>query len=266
MLSAMAGFDPADSTSSEREVDDYCATLEQGIAGLRIGIPTEYFDSGLDTGIESVIQAALGEFESMGAELVEISLPHTQLAVPAYYVIAPAEASTNLARFDGVRYGHRCEDPVDLHDLYTRTREEGFGAEVKRRILVGTYALSAGYYDAYYRKAQQIRRLIQRDFVQAYERVDVIMGPTTPHPAWKLGEKNDDPVAMYLEDIYTLSVNLAGLPAMSIPAGFSSGLPVGLQIIGNYFAEGKLLNVAHQYQSATDWHQQQPAMSEGKQP
>jgi aspartyl-tRNA(Asn)/glutamyl-tRNA(Gln) amidotransferase subunit A len=261
MLSAMAGFDPADSTSSEREVDDYCATLEQGIAGLRIGIPTEYFDSGLDTGIESVIQAALREFESMGAELVEISLPHTQLAVPAYYVIAPAEASTNLARFDGVRYGHRCKDPVDLHDLYTRTRDEGFGAEVKRRILVGTYALSAGYYDAYYHKAQQIRRLIQRDFVQAYERVDVIMGPTTPHPAWKLGEKNDDPVAMYLEDIYTLSVNLAGLPAMSIPAGFSTGLPVGLQIIGNYFAEGKLLNIAHQYQSATDWHQQQPVMT-----
>jgi aspartyl-tRNA(Asn)/glutamyl-tRNA(Gln) amidotransferase subunit A len=261
MLSAMAGFDPADSTSSEQEVDDYCATLEQGIAGLRIGIPTEYFDSGLDPGIESVIQTALREFESMGAELVEISLPHTQLAVPAYYVIAPAEASTNLARFDGVRYGHRCEDPVDLHDLYTRTRDEGFGAEVKRRILVGTYALSAGYYDAYYRKAQQIRRLIQRDFVQAYERVDVIMGPTTPHPAWKLGEKNDDPVAMYLEDIYTLSVNLAGLPAMSIPAGFSTGLPVGLQIIGNYFAEGKLLNVAHQYQSATDWHQQQPVMT-----
>jgi aspartyl-tRNA(Asn)/glutamyl-tRNA(Gln) amidotransferase subunit A len=264
MLAAMAGFDPADSTSSERAVDDYSATLGQDIKGLRIGIPTEYFGDGLDAGIESAIQAALAELERMGAELVEISLPHTNLAVPAYYVIAPAEASTNLSRFDGVRYGHRCANPADLHDLYTRTREEGFGAEVKRRILVGTYALSAGYYDAYYRKAQQIRRLIQQDFVQAYEHVDVIMGPTTPHPAWKLGEKSDDPVAMYLEDIYTLSVNLAGLPAMSIPAGFSAGLPVGLQIIGNYFEEGKLLNIGHQFQLATDWHRQQPSMSEGQ--
>ncbi len=259
LLSAMAGFDPADSTSSERPVDDYCAGLEQDISGLRIGIPAEYFSDGLDQGIEKTIQAALREVNNRGAQIIDISLPHTHLAVPAYYVIAPAEASTNLSRFDGVRYGHRCEDPVDLHDLYTRTREEGFGTEVKRRILVGTYALSAGYYDAYYRKAQQIRRLIQQDFVQAFNEVDVIMGPTTPHPAWKLGAKGDDPVAMYLEDIYTLSVNLAGLPAMSIPAGFSAGLPVGLQIIGNYFREGQLLNIAHQYQQHSDWHLQRPA-------
>jgi len=259
LLATMAGFDPADSTSSEREVDDYCAGLDKDISGLRIGLPAEYFSDGLDPGIEKTVQSALRELESRGATLIDISLPHTHLAVPAYYVIAPAEASTNLSRFDGVRYGHRCADPVDLHDLYTRTREEGFGAEVKRRILVGTYALSAGYYDAYYRKAQQIRRLIQQDFIQAFNEIDVIMGPTTPHPAWKLGEKGDDPVAMYLEDIYTLSANLAGLPAMSVPAGFSAGLPVGLQIIGNYFREGQLLNIAHQYQQNSDWHLQQPA-------
>jgi len=189
---------------------------------------------------------------------VEVSLPHTRVAVSAYYIVAPAEASTNLARFDGVRYGYRCADPADLHDLYTRSREEGFGAEVKRRILVGTYALSAGYYEAYYRKAQQIRRLIQMDFARAFEAVDVLMGPTTPHPAWTIGEKADDPIAMYLEDIYTLSVNLAGLPALSMPAGFSAGLPVGLQIIGNYFAEARLLNIAHQYQRHTDWHLRRP--------
>ena len=258
LLSVMAGFDPADSTSAERDAEDYSASLDTKIKGLRIGIPREYFSEGLDDGIATTVQSALGELEQAGAKLVDISLPHTHLAVPAYYVIAPAEASTNLSRFDGVRYGHRCENPKDLHDLYTRTREEGFGDEVKRRILVGTYALSAGYYDAYYRKAQQIRRLIQQDFVQAFENVDVIMGPTTPHPAWKLGAKSKDPVAMYLEDIYTLSVNLAGLPAMSIPAGFSQQLPVGLQLIGNYFAEAQLLSVAHQFQLLTDWHQRRP--------
>jgi aspartyl-tRNA(Asn)/glutamyl-tRNA(Gln) amidotransferase subunit A len=258
LLSAMAGFDPADSTSAERESEDFSAGLDAEIKGLRIGIPAEYFSDGLDDGIAATVQSALRELEQGGAELVDISLPHTHLAVPAYYVIAPAEASTNLSRFDGVRYGHRCDDPRDLHDLYTRTREEGFGDEVKRRILVGTYALSAGYYDAYYRKAQQIRRLIQEDFVQAFENVDVIMGPTTPHPAWKLGAKSKDPVAMYLEDIYTLSVNLAGLPAMSIPAGFSEELPVGLQLIGNYFAEAQLLGIAHQFQLLTDWHQRRP--------
>jgi aspartyl-tRNA(Asn)/glutamyl-tRNA(Gln) amidotransferase subunit A len=258
LLSVMAGFDPADSTSAQRDTEDYSAGLDAEVKGLRIGIPREYFSDGLDDGIATTVQSALRELEQCGAELIDISLPHTHLAVPAYYVIAPAEASTNLSRFDGVRYGHRCENPQDLHDLYTRTREEGFGDEVKRRILVGTYALSAGYYDAYYRKAQQIRRLIQQDFVQAFEQVDVIMGPTTPHPAWKLGAKSKDPVAMYLEDIYTLSVNLAGLPAMSIPAGFTRELPVGLQLIGNYFAEAQLLGIAHQFQLLTDWHQRRP--------
>jgi aspartyl-tRNA(Asn)/glutamyl-tRNA(Gln) amidotransferase subunit A len=258
LLSAMAGFDPLDSTSAERATEDFSVGLDADIKGLKIGIPKEYFSDGLDDGIASTVRAALSELEQAGAELVDISLPHTQLSVPAYYVIAPAEASTNLSRFDGVRYGHRCENPQDLHDLYTRTRAEGFGDEVKRRILVGTYALSAGYYDAYYRKAQQIRRLIQQDFLLAFEKVDVIMGPTTPHPAWKLGEKSKDPVAMYLEDIYTLSVNLAGLPAMSIPAGFSEQLPVGLQLIGKHFDESRLLNIAHQFQLLTDWHQRRP--------
>jgi aspartyl-tRNA(Asn)/glutamyl-tRNA(Gln) amidotransferase subunit A len=196
LLQAMAGFDAADSTSAEREVDDYSATLDADLSGLRIGLPKEYFGDGLAPGIEAAVRAALAEYEAQGAELVEISLPHTHLAVPAYYVIAPAEASTNLSRYDGVRYGYRCDDPQDLNDLYTRTREEAFGAEVKRRILVGTYALSAGYYDAYYRKAQQIRRLIQQDFLAAFDSVDLIMGPTTPHPAWALGEKVNDPVAM----------------------------------------------------------------------
>ena len=258
LLNTMVGFDPADSTSSDHPVEDYASELNRDISGLRIGLPAEYFGDGLDKGIEDVVRSTLAQFESMGAELVELSLPHSHLAVPAYYVIAPAEASTNLSRYDGVRYGHRCDAPANLHDLYTRSREEGFGAEVKRRILIGTFALSAGYYDAYYRKAQQIRRLIQQDFVSAFERVDVIMGPTTPHPAWVIGEKSDDPVSVYLEDIYTLSVNLAGLPAMSIPAGFSEGLPVGLQLIGNYFNEARLLNVAHQFQCATDWHLRRP--------
>ncbi|MDJ0879164.1 MAG: Asp-tRNA(Asn)/Glu-tRNA(Gln) amidotransferase subunit GatA [Halieaceae bacterium] len=260
LLQAMAGFDPADSTSAEREVDDYSSGLEGDLAGLKIGLPKEYFGDGLDAGIDSTVRAALAEYEALGAELIEISLPHTHLAVPAYYVIAPAEASTNLSRYDGVRYGYRCEDPENLYDLYTRTREEAFGAEVKRRILVGTYALSAGYYDAYYRKAQQIRRLIQQDFLAAFESVDVIMGPTTPHPAWVLGDKANDPVAMYLEDIYTLSVNLAGLPGMSVPAGFVDGLPVGLQLIGPHFDEARLLNIAHRYQQVTDWHTRRPAL------
>ena len=263
LLSVIAGFDPADSTSAERDTEDFTAALDEDLSGLRIGIPAEYFGEGLDSGIADTVQAGLAALEQHGASLIDISLPHSHLAVPAYYVIAPAEASTNLSRFDGVRYGHRCANPADLHDLYTRTREEGFGAEVKRRILVGTYALSAGYYDAYYRKAQQIRRLIQQDFVQAFEQVDVIMGPTTPHPAWKLGEKSDDPVSMYLEDIYTLSANLAGLPAMSVPAGFCEGLPVGLQLIGNYFEESRLLNIAHQYQQLTDWHRQMPTAFSG---
>ena len=258
LLNVMAGFDPADSTSSDRPDEDYIASIESDIAGLRIGLPREYFGDGLDPGIEAQVRLALAQYEAMGAELVEISLPHSRLALPAYYVIAPAEASTNLSRYDGVRYGHRCENPANLHDLYTRSREEGFGAEVKRRILVGTFALSAGYYDAYYRKAQQIRRLIKQDFDVAFDSVDVLMGPTTPHPAWTIGAKSDDPVSVYLEDIFTLSVNLAGLPAMSIPAGFSEGLPVGLQLIGNYFCEAQLLNIAHRFQDATDWHERRP--------
>ena len=258
LLQAMAGFDPADSTSSERPTEDYRASLEQELSGLKIGIPGEFFGEGLDSGIEQCIVEALAELEKLGARLVEIHLPHTHLALSSYYIIAPAEASANLSRYDGVRYGHRCENPADLFDLYTRTREEGFGAEVKRRILLGTYALSAGYYEAYYRKAQQIRRLIQRDYLTALAEVDVIMGPTTPHTAWIIGERGDDPVSMYLEDIYTLSANLAGLPAMSVPAGISSGLPVGMQIIGNYFCEARLLNIGHRFQRATDWHLRRP--------
>jgi aspartyl-tRNA(Asn)/glutamyl-tRNA(Gln) amidotransferase subunit A len=261
LLNTMAGHDPLDSTSSERPTEDYSAQLGNSLQGLRIGLPVEYFGEGLDGATAERINAALGELEKLGATLVDISLPHSELTIPAYYIIAPAEASTNLSRFDGVRYGHRCKDPVDLHDLYTRTREEGFGDEVKRRILVGTYALSAGYYEAYYRKAQQIRRLIKQDFMDAYEQVDIIAGPTTPGTAFPLGAKSNDPVAMYLEDVYTLAVNLAGLPGISIPAGFVDNKPVGLQFIGKHFDESRLLNVAHQYQQVTDWHRQHPAMA-----
>ena len=221
-------------------------------------IPKEYFGEGLNPGTEQAVREALTEYEKQGATLVDISLPHSHLAVPAYYVIAPAEASANLSRFDGVRYGYRCEDPKDLRDLYMRTRGEGFGDEVKRRILVGAYCLSAGYYDAYYRKAQQVRRLIKQDFVDAFAMVDVIMGPTSPSPAFAFGAKGDDPVAMYLEDVYTIATNLAGLPGMSLPCGFVDNRPVGLQIIGNYFDEGLMLNAAHQFQRATDWHQRTP--------
>ena len=258
ILNAIAGFDPKDSTSMDRPVEDYTATLSAPLAGLRIGLPKEYFGDGLDDGIRASVMDAVKQFENMGATVKEISLPRTELSIPAYYIIAPAEASTNLSRYDGVRYGYRCENPQDLADLYLRSRSEGFGDEVKRRILVGTYALSTGYYDAYYRKAQQLRRLIKQDFVAALADVDVIMGPTTPSPAWKIGAKKQDPVAMYLEDIYTLSVNLAGLPAMSIPCGFKNGLPVGLQVIGDYFSEAKLLNIGHQFQTATDWHTKKP--------
>lgn len=258
LLNTMAGHDPQDSTSSTTPVANYCENLDSPLQGLRIGLPSEYFGEGLDSETRSCIDTALKELEAQGATLVEISLPHSALTIPTYYIIAPAEASTNLSRFDGVRYGHRCEEPVDLHDLYTRTRAEGFGDEVKRRILVGTYALSAGYYDAYYKKAQQVRRLLRQDFLDAFEKVDVIAGPTTPGPAFKLGEKSDDPVAMYLEDVYTLAVNLAGLPGMSVPAGFVDSKPIGLQLIGRHFDESTLLNVAHRYQQATDWHLQHP--------
>ena len=259
MLQAMAGFDTKDSTSVDQPVDDYLAALTLPLAGLRIGLPKKYFGAGLDARIGEKVMAVVEELKKLGATIKEISLPNMQHAIPAYYVIAPAEASSNLSRFDGVRFGHRCENPVNLEDLYKRSRGEGFGAEVKRRIMVGTYALSAGYYDAYYLKAQKIRRLIKNDFVAAFNDVDVILGPTTPNLAWKLGEKNNDPVAAYLEDIYTITANLAGIPGLSMPAGFVDGLPVGVQLLGNYFQEGRLLNVAHQYQQVTDWHTHAPS-------
>ena len=258
MLNSMAGFDPKDSTSVDQPVPDYRANLNDSLKGLTIGLPKEFFASGLDPKLEKVIQEAISEYQRLGATIKEVSLPNSSLSVPVYYVIAPAECSTNLSRFDGVRYGYRCADPVNLEDMYTRTRSEGFGDEVKRRILIGTYVLSSGFYDAYYIKAQKTRRLIQQDFVNAFEQVDVLMGPTSPSPAFKFGEKTADPLNMYLEDIYTIGVNLAGLPGISIPAGQLDGLPVGLQIIGNYFSESKLLNVAHQYQQVTGWHKAQP--------
>ena len=258
LLQTMAGFDERDSTSIDQAVPDYSHDLNQDIKGLRIGLPKEYFAEGLDSDIAAVIDAAISQYKKLGAEIIEVSLPNTQISIPAYYVVALAECSSNLSRFDGVRFGHRCDNPVDLEDLYKRSRGEGFGEEVKRRIMLGTYALSAGYYDAYYLKAQQLRRLIQQDFERAFEDVDVIAGPTTPEVAFKLGDKTDDPVSMYLQDIYTISLNLAGLPGMSIPAGFSQGLPVGLQLIGNYFDEAKLLNVAHQFQLNSDSHLQTP--------
>ena len=258
MLQVMAGFDTRDSTSVDQAVPDYTATLNADISGLKIGLPKEYFGEGLDPAVGKAVEAAIEQYKRLGAEVVEISLPNTQLAIPTYYVVAPAECSSNLARFDGVRFGHRCEAPKDLEDLYKRSRGEGFGAEVKRRILIGTYALSAGYYDAYYLKAQQIRHLISDDFKSAFEQVDVIMGPTAPTTAFGIGEKTDDPVTMYLSDIYTIATNLAGLPGMSIPVQPVDGSPVGLQIIGNYFDEAKLLNVAHRFQQETDWHKQVP--------
>ncbi|MGB5611667.1 MAG: Asp-tRNA(Asn)/Glu-tRNA(Gln) amidotransferase subunit GatA [Sedimenticolaceae bacterium] len=259
MLAAMAGFDERDSTSAQRPVDDYVGALGNDIRGLRIGVVREFMGEGLDTGVGTSVEAALDELTQLGAQIVEISLPNAGLSVPAYYVVAPAECSSNLARFDGVRYGHRCADPQGLEDLYKRSRSEGFGAEVKRRIMIGTYALSAGYYDAYYLKAQKVRQLIADDFRNAFGQCDVIVGPTAPGTAFRLGEKADDPVSMYLQDIYTIAVNLAGLPGMSIPAPASDGMPVGLQLIGNYFDEARLLNVAHQLQLVTDWHKQAPA-------
>lgn len=263
LMQAMAGFDEKDSTSSEIASEDYLANINAPLTGLKIGLPKEYFGDGLDTKVAETIMNAVKEFEKLGATVKEISLPNLQLSIPSYYVIAPSEASSNLSRFDGVRFGHRCDNPKDLLDMYMRSRAEGFGQEVQKRIMVGTYALSEGYYDAYYLKAQKIRRLIKEDFVNALNEVDVIMGPVAPTTAFELGSKTNDPVAMYLEDIYTLSVNLAGIPAMSVPAGFVNNMPVGLQIMGNYFAEAKLLNVAHQYQQHTDWHLQTPAMAKG---
>lgn len=258
LLQSMAGFDPRDSTSVDLAVPDYSIDLNHDISGLKIGLPKEFFAEGLDSGVAKVIESAIDEYRKLGAEIVDISLPNMGLSIPVYYVVAPAECSSNLSRMDGVRFGHQCENPLDLEDLYKRSRAEGFGDEVKRRIMIGTYALSAGYYDAYYLKAQQLRRLIKQDYVKAFEQVDVILCPTTPEIAFKRGEKTDDPVGMYLQDIYTLSLNLAGLPGMSIPAGFSQNMPVGLQLIGNYFEEAKILNAAHRFQQATDWHLQAP--------
>ena len=258
-LPHISGFDEKDSTSSSLPVTDYVSGLNQSIKGLKIGLPKEFFSADLDESIGRLVQDASTKLQELGAELVEISLPNMELSIPCYYIIAPAECSSNLARYDGVRFGYRCEDPKDLMDLYKRSRAEAFGAEVQRRIMVGTYVLSTGYFDAYYRQAQRVRRLIRDDFTKAFEKVDVILAPTSPCTAFKIGEKSTDPVSMYLADIYTIAVNLAGLPGLSMPAGFSEGLPVGVQLIGKDFEEARLLNVAHQYQTQTDWHQQRPA-------
>jgi len=268
LLSAMSGFDARDATSAQRPPQDFHAqmlatrdgaTAAKPLAGLRIGLPREFFGAGVAGDVTQAVRAALAEVEKLGATLVDVSLPRTELSIPVYYIIAPAEASSNLSRFDGVKFGHRAPDFKDLADMYRKSRSEGFGPEVKRRIMIGTYVLSHGYYDAYYLQAQRIRRLIANDFVEAFKSCDVIMGPTSPSTAFKLGEKAADPVQMYLSDIYTIAVNLAGLPGMSVPCGFVGGLPVGLQLVGNYFAEAQLLNVAHRYQQATDWHQRRPA-------
>lgn len=261
LLNVMAGHDPKDSTSINRSVPDYTKTLQDSIQGLKIGLPKEYFDKNLNPDIAKCMDTARKTFEKLGAEFLEISLPHTEYAVPVYYVLAPAECSSNLARFDGVRYGYRCKNPKDLLDLYERSRSEGFGAEVKRRILIGTYVLSAGYYDAYYRQAQKLRRLMQNDFIEAFKSVDMVFAPTSPSTACKIGEKINDPITMYLSDIYTIATNLAGLPGISIPAGFSHGLPIGVQLIGNYFDEGRLLNATHRFQQVTDWHLQRPSIN-----
>lgn len=265
MLNLMAGFDRRDSTSLQREPEDYTRSLKQPLQGLRIGLPSEFFADGVSPDVARAVDAAIAEFRQLGCETAEVRLPNMRLSVPVYYVLAPAEASSNLARFDGVRYGYRAPVYSDLPDMYRKTRAQGFGAEVKRRILIGTYVLSHGYYDAYYIKAQKLRRLIAQDFMAAFEKCDVIMGPTSPTTAFNIGEKAGDPVQMYLSDIYTTAVNLAGLPGMSIPAGFGANhRPVGLQIIGNYFGEAKMLNVAHQYQQATDWHMRMPEGIQGE--
>lgn len=259
LLNVMAGFDARDSTSLEREREDYTRELEKPLTGLRIGLPREFFAEGMAPDVAKAIDEAIAQYKKLGCEMVEVSLPNMKLSVPVYYVLAPAEASSNLSRFDGVRYGYRAPEYGDLIDMYKKSRAQGFGAEVKRRILIGTYVLSHGYYDAYYIKAQKLRRLIAQDFAAAFKRCDVILGPTSPGTAFKIGEKSGDPVQMYLSDIYTIAVNLAGLPGMSLPCGFDrASLPVGLQLIGDYFGEAKMLNVAHQYQLATDWHQRMP--------
>jgi aspartyl-tRNA(Asn)/glutamyl-tRNA(Gln) amidotransferase subunit A len=259
LLNVMAGFDPRDSTSLDREHEDYTRELGKPVTGLKIGLPKEFLAEGAAPGVVKAVEAAVAEFRKLGCETVEVSLPNMKLSVPVYYVLAPAEASSNLARYDGVRYGYRAPEYADLLDLYKKTRAQGFGAEVKRRILIGTYVLSHGYYDAYYIQAQRVRRLIARDFAEVFKRCDAIMGPTSPTTAFRIGEKVDDPVQMYLNDIYTIPANLAGLPGLSIPCGLDGkGLPVGLQIIGNTFAEARMLGIAHEYQQATDWHTRAP--------
>ena len=262
MLNAIAGHDPKDSTSVSISIEDYTQSLDAPLTNLRIGLPRQYFSKDLDPRVATIIQETARDLEKLGATLVDIDLQKSTLSLPAYYVIAPAEASTNLSRYDGVRYGYRCDDPLDLEDMYTRSRTEGFGNEVKRRIMIGTYALSAGYYDAYYKKAQKIRRLVKQDFDNAFQNVDVILSPTSPFTAFELGAKKD-PVSMYLEDVYTLGVNLAGIPGISVPAGFIDGLPIGAQLIAPDFKEGLLLNIAHQYQQNSDWHKQKPSISKG---
>ncbi|MBT8420988.1 MAG: Asp-tRNA(Asn)/Glu-tRNA(Gln) amidotransferase subunit GatA [Gammaproteobacteria bacterium] len=264
LLGAMAGVDPRDSTSVDLPVPDYMTTLSESLRGVKVGLPREWYGDGLDSGVRAVVEAALTSLAGLGVELVDINLPHSPYCIPCYYVIAMSEASSNLSRYDGVRFGHRCENPRDLLDLYIRSRAEGFGTEVKRRIMTGTFSLSAGYYDAYYLKALKVRRLIAEDFRRAFEKVDILAGPVAPTPAFALGEHMDDPVTMYLQDIYTLPLNLAGLPGMSVPAGFDRGLPVGLQLIANHWEEARLFNMAHRYQQETDWHHFVPSRFAGQ--
>ena len=258
IMNVISGFDHNDSTSTEQPIDDYTAKLNNSIKGLKIGLPKQYFDKNLNNDVAILIENSIKELEKLGAKCLDIELPHTKLSIPAYYVVAPAECSSNLSRYDGVRFGHRCDEPKDLSDLYCRSRQEGFGREVKRRIMTGTYVLSAGYYDAYYLKAQKVRQIIRNDFQNVFKNVDIIAGPTTTGTAFKLNERLNDPISMYLSDIYTVSANLAGLPAISIPSGFIKELPVGMQLIGNYFQESLLVNVAHQYQQTTNWHVEIP--------
>ena len=258
MMNVMSGHDPKDSTSIEREKENYLTGINNSIKGLKIGVPKEFFSEGLDSEVEKIIEQGISEYKKLGAEIVEISLPNNHLSIPVYYVIAPAEASSNLSRYDGVRYGYRAKEYDDLMDMYCKTREEGFGDEVKRRIMIGTYVLSAGYYDAYYLKAQKIRRLISEDFKKAFEKCDVILGPSAPSVAFPIGDKKEDPLKMYMQDVYTISTNLAGLPGLSMPGGLMNNLPVGIQLIGNYFSEAKLLNIAHIFQTNTNWHNLTP--------
>ena len=258
MMNVMSGHDPKDSTSIEREKENYLSGINDSIKGLKIGVPKEFFSEGLDAEVEKIIEQGISEYKKLGAEIVEISLPNNHLSIPVYYVIAPAEASSNLSRYDGVRYGYRTKEYDDLMDMYCKTREEGFGDEVKRRIMIGTYVLSAGYYDAYYLKAQKIRRLISEDFKKAFEKCDVILGPSAPSVAFPIGDKKEDPLKMYMQDVYTISTNLAGLPGLSMPGGLMNNLPVGIQLIGNYFSEAKLLNIAHIFQTNTNWHNLTP--------